>query len=347
MLLALVLAAALPGLGQATNHSEPGLPEHTGGFFAAFAPSYDYSAFKPWHLKATYQLYDDAGKPTEQGTYEFWRVSPQVHRSSWTRKSATYTDWHTADGKVAHQATGEALNFFEYKLEAALLTPLTIAGKLDPAKFRMDDNAVTQAGSLVACFKTVPVAPKQDPVQTSSWGLFPTYCFNTQKQLLLGVYSFGTQVVKFSDFTQIQDKNLARLVSFREGTRNILTAKVDATDELSPSDAALVPPPGSRPEKIDKVPIGADMAENLLVKKVTPVYPQDAKDAHIQGKVVLQAIIGIGGKVRDLQLLSAPRASMASSAFWAVSQWEYRPYRLNGKPVEVETTVTVMYSLGQ
>ena len=347
IVLAFLLAAALPGLGQATDNSALGLPEDPGGVFAAIAPSYDYSTLKPWHLKATYQLYDDAGKPAEQGTYEYWWASKHIYRSSWTRESATYTEWHTADGKYSYQAAGEALNFFEHKLETALLSPLTSAGELDPAKFRLDDHAVTAPGSVVFCYNTVPVAPKEDTVQTPSSGLFPKYCFNTRKQLLLGIYSFGAQVVKFNAFTQIEGKNLARGVYFREGARDILAAQVDAIGASSPSDPALTPPLAAKTVRIDKVQIGAEIAEDLLIKKVAPVYPQDAKDAHIQGKVVLQAIIGIDGRVRDLQLLSAPNASLASSAFWSVSQRQYKPYLRNGEPTEVETTVTVNYSHGK
>jgi TonB family protein len=310
-------------------------------------PSYDYSALRPWHLKATYQLYDDAGKPTEQGTYEFWWASEQVYRSSWTRGSATYTEWHTADGKVAYEGRSEALNYFEYKLETAMRSPLTSAGELDPAKFRLDDHRATLSHSVVTCFNTVPVASKGGPAPIPTVGLFPTYCFNTKLQILLGINYFGTQVVKFYDFKQIEDRYQARGVAFREGMHDILTAQADAISALSLSDPALTPPQSARRVRIDKVQIDADIAESLLVKKVTPVYPQDAKDAHIQGKVVLQATIGIDGKVRDLQLLSAPTASLASSAFWSVSQWQYKPYLRNGEPVEVETTVAVAYSLGQ
>ena len=347
VLFAFFLAAALPGLGQTAASSAPDMPEDPGGIFAAVAPSYDYSVFKPWHLKATYQLYDDAGKPAEQGTYEYWWASKQVYRSSWTRGGATYTEWHSADGKLAHQGRSEALNYFEYKLETALLSPLTTAGKLDPAELRLDDHGVTLSHSVVSCFNTVPVASKGNPAPIPTFGLFPTYCFNTKMQILLGIYSFGTQVVKFNDFKQIGGKYLARGVYFLDGSRNILTAQVNAIGELGPADPALTPPEASKPARIDKVQIGADAAESLLVKRVAPVYPQDAKDAHVQGKVVLQAIVGTDGKVRDLQLLSAPAASLASSAFWSVSQWQYKPYLRNGEPVEVETTVAVTYSLGQ
>ncbi len=85
------------------------------------------------------------------------------------------------------------------------------------------------------------------------------------------------------------------------------------------------------------------MAGNILTK-VTPVYPQAAKDAKIQGAVVLDAVIGKDGLIKSLKLVSGPE-ELTHSAWNAVSQWTYKPYLLNGEPTEVETTITVNYSL--
>jgi TonB family protein len=85
------------------------------------------------------------------------------------------------------------------------------------------------------------------------------------------------------------------------------------------------------------------MAENLLSKAV-PHYPESAKKAKIQGKVALGAVIGKDGNIKNLRVLSGPR-ELQQSALDAVRQWVYRPYLLNGDPVEVKTTINVIYSL--
>ena len=82
----------------------------------------------------------------------------------------------------------------------------------------------------------------------------------------------------------------------------------------------------------------------MLLKKLPPDYPLDAKNASFSGTVTLEAIIGTDGSVRDLQVLASPMPSLADSALEAVSHWEYKPYMLNGEPVEVKTTVDVFYS---
>jgi TonB family protein len=92
------------------------------------------------------------------------------------------------------------------------------------------------------------------------------------------------------------------------------------------------------------VPAGV-MAQRLL-NKVTPKYPPEAKKARIQGKVVLQAIVGKDGKIEQLHVMSGPK-ELQQSALDAVRQWIYTPFLLNGAPVEVETTINVIYTLAK
>ena len=87
------------------------------------------------------------------------------------------------------------------------------------------------------------------------------------------------------------------------------------------------------------------MTENVLTK-VSPKYPEEAKKARVRGKVLLNAVIGKDGTVQSLDVVSGPEM-LRQSALDAVRQWTYKPYLLNGNPVEVETTITVIYSLGK
>ena len=86
------------------------------------------------------------------------------------------------------------------------------------------------------------------------------------------------------------------------------------------------------------------MAGNLLDKTV-PQYPAIAKAARIQGTVVLQATISKTGAIQNLRVISGP-PMLQQAALDAVRSWRYKPYLLNGDPVEVETTVNVVFNLG-
>lgn len=90
--------------------------------------------------------------------------------------------------------------------------------------------------------------------------------------------------------------------------------------------------------------ISAGVAEGMLTHKTTPVYPEIAKSAHVSGTVVLGANITKTGQLSNLHVLSGP-AMLRNTALEAVKTWHYRPYLLNNQPVEVETTIHVVFSL--
>jgi TonB family protein len=93
-----------------------------------------------------------------------------------------------------------------------------------------------------------------------------------------------------------------------------------------------------------RVRVSAGVTAGLLLHKVAPVYPMDARRAGIQGTVLLRARIGKDGRIADLQLISGPN-ELAKAAIGAVQQWRYRPYLLMGNPVEVDTQIQVNFTL--
>ena len=93
-----------------------------------------------------------------------------------------------------------------------------------------------------------------------------------------------------------------------------------------------------------RVRVSQGVSSGLLIKKVQPNYPPLARQARIQGDVVLQAEISKDGTIQNLQLVSG-HPMLAPAAIEAVRQWRYRPYLLNGEPVAVETQVLVKFSL--
>ena len=101
-----------------------------------------------------------------------------------------------------------------------------------------------------------------------------------------------------------------------------------------------IPPP---PARVAPVRV-SHMSEGDLVHKVLPIYPPLARSAHIQGQVVLQAVISKQGVIENLRLLNG-HPMLVPAAIEAVRQWRYRPYFLNNEPVEVETQITVNFSL--
>jgi protein TonB len=93
-----------------------------------------------------------------------------------------------------------------------------------------------------------------------------------------------------------------------------------------------------------RVRVSQGVSEGLLVHQVKPVYPALARSARIQGAVVLQAVIGKDGSIQNLKMISG-HPMLAPAAIEAVKQWKYKPYFLNGEPVEVDTQITVNFTL--
>lgn len=349
LLVLLSFCLAAPSLlAETPANANAALPREPREFFSNAAPFYNFSdpQLKPWHLKAKYQLYDGQGNPAESGVFEYWWISPTVYRSSWTRSTASQTDWHTTDGKHAYLSSGGRLNFFEFQLQSAFLSPLPSQEDLDPAKVRLDRRPLGAKKDGFQCVMIVPQMHNFGSTQNVPLGLFPSYCFDPVYPALRISFSFGSVTTGFDSLVKFQNRYLAREIQMLEGKRKILTASVDSLTWLDPSNPALIPSSDAHFPKVDKVQVNAGIAVGHLLRKEAPVYPQDAKDAHMSGTVVLRATIGRDGGVHNLHVVSAPWPSLASSALWAVSQWSYKPYLLNGDPVEVETTINVIYTLG-
>jgi TonB family protein len=107
---------------------------------------------------------------------------------------------------------------------------------------------------------------------------------------------------------------------------------------------AVVQPTPKTPASNKPVPQGGQVQAARLVKRVDPVYPPTAAQAHVTGMVRLHAIINKTGEVREVDVISG-HPLLLQSAMSAVKQWRYRPTLLNGRPVEVETTIVVEFSL--
>jgi protein TonB len=110
-----------------------------------------------------------------------------------------------------------------------------------------------------------------------------------------------------------------------------------------PGNGVLPPPP---PRPVSRPPRVSQVMEGNLIQRVEPEYPPLARTARIQGQVVLQAVISREGVIENLRVLSG-HFMLVRAAVEAVSHWRYRPYYLNNEPVEVETQITVNFTLSE
>ncbi len=115
---------------------------------------------------------------------------------------------------------------------------------------------------------------------------------------------------------------------------------------VAPNSAETVRRPAAPPSAPQRVPVTSTIEAAKLISRIQPIYPPLAIQARIQGRVVLHAIISKEGGVSELQVLSG-HPLLVNAALNAVRQWRYSPTLLSGQAVEVETTITVSFVLGQ
>ncbi|HYM76822.1 MAG TPA: TonB family protein [Candidatus Dormibacteraeota bacterium] len=156
--------------------------------------------------------------------------------------------------------------------------------------------------------------------------------------------------------TVVEDKPESNALVVKGGKAPTVSSKPAAADAPAPSviglaapDAASLPNLGATPAsgltpRLQTLSISQGVSQGLLYKKVAPTYPSNALRMHIEGTVELQATISKEGAITHIKVLSGdPQLTKAASD--AVKQWKYKPYLLNGEPVEIQTEVTVNFKM--
>ena len=119
----------------------------------------------------------------------------------------------------------------------------------------------------------------------------------------------------------------------------VLSGVLNGTGTVPVLAKAPAPPPS-------RIRVPARVAEANLVHDVAPEYPPEAGRARIEGTVVLLAVIGKDGTVRNVRVENGLPV-LAHAAIEAVKQWRYRPYLLNGEPVEVDSQITINFTISR
>ena len=141
--------------------------------------------------------------------------------------------------------------------------------------------------------------------------------------------------------TENPGQNATGLVA-RAGGENSAGPQVDVQSlaNAKPQTSAGGPQ-STRPMRVR---VSQGVAQGMVISKVPPIYPADAKAARIQGSVIIGVVIGRDGNIQSEHLVSG-HPLLAPAALDAVKQWKYRPYLLNGQAVEVDTQITTNFTL--
>jgi len=287
---------------------------------------------KPWHIKATYRLLDDKGSVADEGVYEELWAGPVKSKRTFTGKSFTQTDYLTSGG-MFRSGPHEDVSQLLFDLRRELVTPLFSVGFKNGEPYI--SKPVDVNGMKLLCLQ-VNMLPSNGILN----------CVSIDKPILrISVYASDHLQILHNRILNYQNNYLAGDLKIVRDEKPVLIASVEQIEPLEPlNDSDFTPSPDAvaQPRRIN---ISAGVAVGMLQSHTAPVYPQSALAARISGTVALEAFINVDGTIKDLHVVQGP-PELRQAALDAVRTWRYRPYLLNGIPVEVKTSVNVVFTLG-
>jgi len=183
---------------------------------------------------------------------------------------------------------------------------------------------------------------------------FDSSCDDNAGESAFGILHERLEPVPFYELRLVNGDHFRRLfpIVYSEGGFRFVLAP-DMTTFLQSPPRKL---PSDVPSEADKKPdaqhlasrirIGGNVAAAKIVHKEVPHYPETARQEHVEGTVRFHVIIGKDGAVRELHVMEG-YCSLSEAALEAVRKWRYQPTLLNGQPVEVDTTIDVLFHLNR
>jgi len=291
---------------------------------------------KPWHLKASYKFLDEKGNVTDQGSFEEFWVSPTKYIRTFTGTAFTQTDYGSDKG-ISRSGARKLPSDLIADVRREFVDPLPDTRSIQYLPFDLKQGEVD--GTKFTC---VSMKGFNQPAYLAG----QTWCFDSASPVLRTSTSTQKMVqIVHNGIVSFQGRSIASELEFIQAGKTVLTAHIESIEPLVTIDeSAFVPSPDAIPLP-RRINISGGVAAGLLKEKESPSYPPEAKSAHISGTVVMQALISVDGHIEELHVVSGPSA-LQKAAMDAVKKWVYRPYLLNGEPVEVNTTINVVFTIG-
>lgn len=304
---------------------------------AATHAQLDVPGLKPWHLKLDVTLYDSNGSNPVAGTIEHWNAD-NGNRTVFTFGDATRTILNDGD-KFYASHTGSVPSLADSVFDAVL--------RPGPTQHDIQSSSPETTSENFGKVKLDCVMLTENILHKGAIavGLFPTYCLDPGGELLRASFNFGTYTLLRNDVSEFQGQFVAHTTALIQGTKKVAQAKIATLETFTPSPDQFATDDSMKPLSPNITRISGGLMAGMIISKAAPIYPASARQAHISGTVLLQAIIGRDGHIRALRPISAPDTDLALAAIDAVRQWTYKPYLLNGDATDVDTTITVNFNL--
>jgi hypothetical protein len=304
---------------------------------------------KPWHLKAQFTLwgYDATQKP-KTGTMEVWYTSRYQWRRTYSSSEQEYSGWELSLSRF-ERYRGKSRGGFNPstmndRVARPTIDPLYLAGNVKP-DYELDGKRFSPAGTVLNCVSVVNPGRYGD--QSNPDLQVPNMCFDNDMHLLLE--STNDTVVQFGDLQPFEDRSVARDVKILQHGTLTSEIKVTLLEPLAAPDAGLTKP--GKDAVLEPYHIEPGMPWPESTYEVGASIPVPTVGSTYNGSAVytgmafMPVVIKKDGTVKaDLEFANAPNEEVRDAIEHAVNKWKYKPYQVDGQPVEVG--ITIPYALG-
>jgi TonB family protein len=303
----------------------------------------------PFHLKAHFDTFGIDGKLDGSGTLEeYWDGKERLRREL-VYRGATMTIWRTPKefrkGGTLHSA------YFMRRLVRGFEDAIPQAQVLEMRAFTENQSTLGSVPMHCILTRSKPAPPPQN--LPPDWPYGPTdeqaYCLSNEDRFLRVEQSFPDEVLVFNKLHPFGSKAVPYEIRLTQSDLQRGSFEVDTLDTWTPEDSVLVPPAdavATAPAGDRSIGVPGNLIAGRIISQPRPVYPPIAKAGHVQGSVILGALITKQGTIDDLEVLISRAPSLNDAAVEAVKQWRFRPFLLNGEPVAVDTTIVVTFAFG-
>lgn len=307
---------------------------------------------QPWRLKASFHTFTPATKfwkeENKQGRFEEFWAGADRFKLTYSDEEYSQTVYGTPNGKFV--AGGLRMVLGDVRELGEFFEPAVYLHRYAEGHSPEFDPANADAGES-ACLRTVSDRPKSPKRET----LIYRFCFDSSLRLVrFSINGNDDFLILFRKPVFFNGHAIPTEVELRRHGITRMFALLESLEAAEPIDESeLQRPADAVPDESDphaiamptNVNVSAGLAAGRLREASPPVYPRDAKVAHVQGTVVLDAEISKEGRIESLRVISGPEM-LQQAAQDAARNWIYRPYLINDVPTEMHTTINVIFSLG-
>jgi len=317
---------------------------------AARANGLTGEGMEPWHLKASFQVFDKKGNSPDQGTLEEFWAGPAKYKRIFTSATFSQTEYGTEKG-ILRSGSREALPTNLALIYRDLIAPFPSENLLSPQPAVPLEKR--DVGNMHLLCLSVPDLSSGD-----NWIVKANFCMDanlpfvriSQYPASVAQNSPGTSQFLHSNVVRFQGRYIAKDIQAFEpinpdsAPKLTLVIHVESIEKLASIDESAFTPPADALPAPTVVAVDESVSRTFVLDHHKPVYPPIAVAARVSGTVVLKARIGSDGQVIKLGVLSGP-AMLQAASLDAVKRWSFRPYLLDNQPVEVDTSITLTYRL--